>query len=513
MVRAFFAATNGSSRSGERTDRASILLPFLIISIGLGVLAWRSWQLSTRMEKGVNTLARQYASYSGEITARRIDSVVAGELQNASDEWQKVERRMSTPTAESLRGWIAQNDWIVSAIYVPDGDPTTSIYVNEPVSGRHLGTRLTREFFTPTGTVRFTFDAARLLDHTGSAMHQPLLERGREIRQQALVSLITRPAKDGLQSSGVGFAYVAPLGAPLTGYAVRSFVPAAYDGTKIWENPRVISTWVSLVAVLLTALGAGLALHGLRKEAETMKLRGALIANVSHELRTPLSMIRLGAETLKRGGTRLRDKDRHDIEDQILHEVLHLSHLVENVLDVARIQNRSTKALTFQPVYPRELLNSLFTTYESWIGSKGFTLTVNLDDVGEQMWDRDAVSRSVLNLIDNAIKYSSDIKQLSVALRQTDEHVIIEVRDRGIGIATGDLERIFDPYYRATFSDTQTRRGAGLGLTLVEQIMLSHGGRVEVESQPGEGSAFRLLFPRPALETTRGRVPSLAPAS
>src|SRR5258708_29082549 len=109
-------------------------------------------------------------------------------------------------------------------------------------------------------------------------------------------------AKGGLQSGGAGFGYVGPLGARLAGYAVRSFVPAAYDGTKIWENPRVISTWVSLVAVLLTALGAGLALHGLRKEAETMKLRGALIANVSHELRTPLSMIRLGAETLKRGG-------------------------------------------------------------------------------------------------------------------------------------------------------------------------------------------------------------------
>src|SRR5260370_42596282 len=109
---------------------------------------------------------------------------VGGELERASDEWQKVERRMSTATAESLRGWIAQNDWIVSAIYVPDGDPTTSIYVNEPVSGRHLGTRLTREFFTPTGTVRFTFAAGPLLDHTGRAMHKPFLQPRLRIRQQ-----------------------------------------------------------------------------------------------------------------------------------------------------------------------------------------------------------------------------------------------------------------------------------------------------------------------------------------
>src|SRR3954454_9674460 len=215
MLRAFFAASDGSSRSGERTDRASILLPFLIISIGLGVLAWRSWQLSTRMENGVNTLARQYASYSGEITARRIDTAVAAELAKTSDEWQKIERRMSTPTAESLRGWIGQNDWIVSAIFVPDGDPATSIYANEPVGGRPRGTRLTREFFTPSGTVRFTFDAGRLLDHASSAMHQPLLERGREIREQAQVTLVARPEKDGLLIGKGGFFFVSPLAAPL----------------------------------------------------------------------------------------------------------------------------------------------------------------------------------------------------------------------------------------------------------------------------------------------------------
>src|SRR5437867_4231241 len=112
MLRAFFAASSGSSRSSERNDRASVLLPFLIISIGLAVLAWRSWQLSTRMENGVNTLARQYASYSGEITARRVDTAVSAEFAKAGDEWQKIERRMATPTAESLRNWIAQNDWI-----------------------------------------------------------------------------------------------------------------------------------------------------------------------------------------------------------------------------------------------------------------------------------------------------------------------------------------------------------------------------------------------------------------
>jgi signal transduction histidine kinase len=242
-----------------------------------------------------------------------------------------------------------------------------------------------------------------------------------------------------------------------------------------------------------------------------MKLRGALIANISHELRTPLSMIRLGAETLKRS-TRLTQKQRDEIEETMLREVLHLSHLVENVLDVARIQNRNAKALAFTPVRPRDLVTSLVSTYESWIRSKGFEISLQIEEaVDEQLWDRDAVSRALLNLIDNAIKYSADEKVLGITLRQTEQHVIIEVRDRGIGIAANDIGRIFDPYYRAQFSDTQTRRGAGLGLTLVQQIVASHGGRVEVESQPGTGSAFRLLFPR-GPSSARQPAPTLSEA-
>ena len=90
-----------------------------------------------------------------------------------------------------------------------------------------------------------------------------------------------------------------------------------------------------------------------------------------------------------------------------------------------------------------------------------------------------------------------------MVLRQAEGHIILEVKDHGIGIEPKELVRIFDPYYRAQFSDTQTRRGAGLGLTLVQQILASHGGRVEVESEPGRGSTFRLIFPIAQASRTR----------
>jgi signal transduction histidine kinase len=485
-----------SPRAGDRPNHvSSILVPFLIVTIGLGVLAWRSYVLSERMERGVNTLAMQYAGYAADISARRIDGAVGAELFRASEEWQKVERR-STSSAE-LQKWIRDNDWIISALYVPDADPANATYASEQPGASHTGARLTRELYSASGIVRYTYDPALLLARVRPALaHQPLVQAA-GLSQEAQVAVIENPTAVGAIKSDKGYAFIAPLAAPLSSYAVRGFVETGY-GTSGWENARLISILLSGIALLITALGLYLAMRGLTREADTMKLRGALVANVSHELRTPLSMIRLGAETLKRGANRLPEKQRHEIEDSILREVLHLSHLVENVLDIARIQNSGAPALAFTPVYPRDLLTSLVSTYESWVRSRGFEITLHIDDaVDEQSWDRDAVSRAVLNLIDNATKYSGDEnKVIDVVLRQTAQSIVIEVKDRGIGIDADDLTHIFEPYYRAQFSDTQTRRGAGLGLTLVQQIIASHGGTIEVESKPGTGSTFRLLFPR-----------------
>jgi signal transduction histidine kinase len=501
MVRAFLAKLKVSPQTGDRPNRvSSILVPFLIVTIGLGVLAWRSYVLSVRMEHGVNTLAMQYAGYAANISARRIDAAVSNELIHASEEWQKVERR--SPSSAGLRTWIHDNDWILSALYVPDADPSSAIYASERPGAAHTGTRLTRELYSSSGIVRYTYDPSLLLARVRPALaHQPLV-KAQGLSQEAQVALIENPSALGAIKSGNGYAFIESLAPPLASYAVRGFVETGY-GTSGWENARLISILLSVFALSLTALGAFMAMRGLMREADTMKLRAALVANVSHELRTPLSMIRLGAETLKRGA-RLPEKQRLEIEDSILREVLHLSHLVENVLDVARIQNSNAKALAFTPVFPRDLLTSLVSTYESWIRSRGFDVALHIDDaVDEQLWDRDAVSRAVLNLIDNAIKYSSgENKLIDVILRQTEASIVIEVKDRGIGIDAGDLAHIFEPYYRAQFSDTQTRRGAGLGLTLVQQIIASHGGTIEVESKPGQGSTFRLLFPRPQSQKT-----------
>src|ERR1041385_936411 len=114
------------TRSEGSTGARDVLLPLLIISIALGGLAWRSWQLSRQMEHGANTLAMQDAGYAADVTARQLDSDAGNELFKVSEEWQQLERGMSKPSAGALQSWMGGHDWIGGAVYVPDPDPATA---------------------------------------------------------------------------------------------------------------------------------------------------------------------------------------------------------------------------------------------------------------------------------------------------------------------------------------------------------------------------------------------------
>src|ERR1700730_17759997 len=111
MVRRILGKLRSVTGAGDRSDRASILLPFLIISIGLGVLAWRSYELSGRLERGVDTLAMQYAGYAADITARRVDAAVSNELAQAAEELQQLERQSYAPNPAALQEWLDRHDW------------------------------------------------------------------------------------------------------------------------------------------------------------------------------------------------------------------------------------------------------------------------------------------------------------------------------------------------------------------------------------------------------------------
>lgn len=473
----------------------------MIVSAAFGVLAFQSYRLAVRMEMGLQSFAIEYLHSSAEIAARRVDAEVSRMMARAIDDWHRIEREADVPTFADLEKWLDAHPSMTYAIYVPDADPVGTVYVStdSTVPEQELQTV---EFFTSQGAMRYSYDPAVLLALIRGDLltlvdaHTRGFIETDELRRRSRIELVPLASDSEVPINAPGTsAVVVPLSPPVSGYAIRASIDDSFIGAG-WQNHRVVSIWLSVFALVMLFIAGGLVWRGLVRERDTLELRAALIANVSHELRTPLSMIRLGVETLKRGGSNLQESQRNDIENSIHRESIHLSHLVENVLDVARMEQGSAK-LVPAPVDPADMVNSLVGDYKAWLENKGFEVRLDLDDtIGEQMWDREMLSRALLNLVDNAVKYSDHQKKLDISVTGKADTIAIAVRDRGVGLRSADVEKIFEPYYRARFSDTETKRGAGLGLTLVREIVRAHGGRMNVVSKPGEGSTFTMLLPR-----------------
>lgn len=481
--------------------RVSVVLAFAIVSVVFVTLSWVSVRVATKMERGLESFTVEYLHSAAEIAARRVDADAARMINSSAADWREVESESGSVGYDEMNAWIDRHPWVISAIWLPDGDPSGSVYVSRQRSSSQSEDG---EFYSAGGAVRYKFDRELLLKIArGDALidvedtHGEGSRDAEEIRRRSTVEIVTAELTEGrFETSGSGYAVTVPLQPPLEGWAVRASIDDRFSGSG-FQNHRFVSISTALIALFLLLLAGSLILKSLTEERNAVRLREALVANVSHELRTPLSMIRLGIETLERG-EELSSEQRGDIRDAIHRETMLLSHLVENVLDVARLDAEGVK-LVRAPARPADLVRSLLSDYTSWIESKGFRVELDVDDsVGEQNWDREAISRALLNLIDNAVKYSPDQGRIAVKLSQTSDSVRISVKDEGVGLDEAELGRIFDPYYRAKFSDLAMVRGAGLGLTLVREIVRAHGGKMEVRSKKGSGSTFTMMFPRTA---------------
>jgi signal transduction histidine kinase len=259
---------------------------------------------------------------------------------------------------------------------------------------------------------------------------------------------------------------------------------------------RQVMLFMGAFGVLLVIIAAGTVLTWrlTRREAEMAQLKSDFVANVSHDLKTPLSVIRMFGETLEMG--RVTDEARRrEYYGVIARESERLSRLIENVLDFARIEGgRRTYAIVPTPVEP--VIRDTLDAFAHPLTSEGFRVEVQVpSDLPEVPMDGEAVGQALANLVDNAIKYSGERKVLTVEARLAGGELAISVADAGVGIAREEQGRIFEKFYRAGRSETQGRRGSGVGLALVRHIAEAHGGRVTVESAPGRGSRFTLWLP------------------
>ncbi len=262
------------------------------------------------------------------------------------------------------------------------------------------------------------------------------------------------------------------------------------------EIRRFTIAKMAMVAFIDALLGAGLLLvySNVRRELHLSRLKSDFVANVSHELKTPLALIRLFAETLELG--RVPNDDRKKQYYQVINkESQRLTQLINNILDFSRIE-AGKKGYRFAKTDVGRVVAEVVEAYRFPIEQQGFRFDVKLaDELPEIEVDKEALSQALLNLVNNAIKYSRDEKWIGIEARQDGERVLISVADRGIGVARPEQEKIFDKFYRAEDSLVHETKGSGLGLSLVRHIIDAHGGAVRVESAPGKGSTFTLDLP------------------
>jgi signal transduction histidine kinase len=261
------------------------------------------------------------------------------------------------------------------------------------------------------------------------------------------------------------------------------------------RNRRATYLWIGymvLAAIILTGVVAGQAV--LRQQRIT-RLKTDLVAAVSHELKTPLAGMRLLVDTLLADGTGDPAKTREYL-DLISAENLRLSRLIDNFLTFSRIE-RNRASFEFRAAVPAHIVETALGAMRERLRAGEVEVSI-APDLPSIRADEDALVTVLLNLLDNACKYTRGEKHIAVRASRAGTGVMFAVEDNGIGIAPRDLKRIFRRFYQVDRSLAREAGGCGLGLSIVEFIVRAHGGEVSVKSVQGQGSTFTVRLPAEA---------------
>ncbi len=225
------------------------------------------------------------------------------------------------------------------------------------------------------------------------------------------------------------------------------------------------------------------------------QLKSQVLANVSHELRTPLVTIRGYNELILRGEMGpLTDRQRKGL-DVSARSIGKLLRLIENLIDFARLE-RNRLSLSTERLDLGGILSDVVTDVADAMQAKNLTLKLDLHpEPLLVLGDRARLGQAFRNLVDNAEKFSDFSGTVELALTREGDEIHCRISDRGIGIPPEEHERIFETFYQVDGSSTREYPGLGIGLAVVREVMELHGGRVEVTSEPGEGSQFLVVLP------------------
>jgi signal transduction histidine kinase len=273
------------------------------------------------------------------------------------------------------------------------------------------------------------------------------------------------------------------------------------DAVASRANLTALILWI-LVLFLFVAIASGgtYILNTLRSEMLLARQKTTFVANVSHELKTPLTSIRMFAEMLKQ--RRQPDPEKQEkYLDLMVSETERLTRLINNVLDFARME-RGERKYEKKRLDVALLCEGLIEGQRVRLEHNGFEVAFQ-NDLGEAFieGDEEALKQALLNLLSNAEKYCGDARRIDVDITGTSESVLINVKDRGIGVSPREAKKIFEEFYRADDSPAAKVRGSGLGLPIALRIVRDHGGDIHYFPRDGGGSVFQIRLPRQKRET------------
>jgi signal transduction histidine kinase len=295
-------------------------------------------------------------------------------------------------------------------------------------------------------------------------------------------------------------------GAPQNGYLIESDFDRPFSSWKaaiglkntdlesLARQSILHSAGATILVLLILAFGIALTVRATDREARLAQAKSNFVANVSHELKTPLSLLSLFSEILELGRVKSEEK-RIEYYRIIRHEARRLNKLIDNILDFSKIE-AGRKTYNFADSDMSEVIENVLSSYRYQIVNSGFHIETNIQpDLPPVSIDRDAMAQAISNLLDNAIKYSRDVKQLSITTDRRGSDLSVEIADHGIGIPRAEHARIFEKFYRVGNGRVHDVKGSGLGLSLVKHIVEAHKGTISVESDVGKGSRFTILLP------------------
>jgi two-component system, OmpR family, sensor histidine kinase KdpD len=226
-------------------------------------------------------------------------------------------------------------------------------------------------------------------------------------------------------------------------------------------------------------------------QMEAEKLRSSLLSSVSHDLRTPLAAITGSASSLLDNGESLPAATRRDLLENIHDEAERLERLVNNLLEMTKLEAGAVQ-LKKELHIPGEIIGSAIARVEERLGARSLTTQI-APDLPLVPMDALLIEQVLVNLLDNALKYTPEGGPIDISAEIRDNRLVVEVADRGPGIPEADLPRLFDKFYRGP--QKETKSGAGLGLSICKGIIDIHGGTISAENGPGGGSLFRFTIP------------------